>query len=825
MVAQGEGAGEHPHGDRRPTVFVSYCHESERHTDQVRRFAECLVESGADVWLDQWAEGSRRDWSLFAEEMRKADFVVVVASPEYRRVAEGGVVAEHGRGAQYEASLLRELLTADRNLWLPKILPVVLPGRDVDEIPLFLQPRSATHYKIPEITGDGVAALMAAMTGRPPGSGHGPGRKLPTSTAPVRSGIPHRVRVAPVEEAVEEAVKELAAAVAWQWKEEEERRDLLERRLDVRWEVTPDAEAAMAGVRWESVGVVQPGSLSGHIDKVAEFFGRVPSRRLVILGKRGAGKTAVAIRLVRELLAKRAADDPVPVLLSAGSWDPLRHRLPDWMAEQLCRDHSLLRKKISFGTGGKKTLATILVETGRIVPVLDGIDEIGEASGGEAIAAINRLGPDLPLVVTGSTTAYRRAVEHLGRGLARAAVVELRPLEVGEIEHYLADLTGVTPADDTEIPAGRWHRVIKCLRDDPEGVSEPLSQALRTPLMAWLIRTIYERPPADPGELCDRTRFPDAAAIEDHLLDGLLPAVYPAHPPFGKPAYEDARRYLTFLARQMTKDGSTDLAWWQMPRYSAGTARTLNVLFGFAMGAGLGGTLTGPVGGMAFGLFFGLLLANRRVSALLGLREADFERPFTPWVTPRRVGRQVVRLLRFVVLVVVGLGSILLAAAVVIALYPEWETPVLIVMLGAIAVFGLAGVLRSPSQRAGTDDELVVPADVTRAASPVSLLRADGSAVLVGAVYMLALTPLHLLPIFHPFPFTLLLPVGWLMARASGRFRFVCAVLALRGRLPWRTMTFLRDAHHRGVLRQAGAVYQFRHARLQERLANAPKAP
>jgi hypothetical protein len=46
--------------------------------------------------------------------------------------------------------------------------------------------------------------------------------------------------------------------------------------------------------------------------------------------------------------------------------------------------------------------------------------------------------------------------------------------------------------------------------------------------------------------------------------------------------------------------------------------------------------------------------------------------------------------------------------------------------------------------------------------------------------------------------------------------------LALRHRLPWPLMAFLADAHHRGVLRQAGAVYQFRHIELQHRLANRP---
>jgi hypothetical protein len=35
-------------------------------------------------------------------------------------------------------------------------------------------------------------------------------------------------------------------------------------------------------------------------------------------------------------------------------------------------------------------------------------------------------------------------------------------------------------------------------------------------------------------------------------------------------------------------------------------------------------------------------------------------------------------------------------------------------------------------------------------------------------------------------------------------------------------MGFLADAHRRGVLRQAGAVYQFRHIELQHRLATRP---
>jgi len=58
------------------------------------------------------------------------------------------------------------------------------------------------------------------------------------------------------------------------------------------------------------------------------------------------------------------------------------------------------------------------------------------------------------------------------------------------------------------------------------------------------------------------------------------------------------------------------------------------------------------------------------------------------------------------------------------------------------------------------------------------------------------------------------------LARAWGGFVVGRGWLALRGRLPWRLMRFLDDAHRRGVLRQSGAVYEFRHARLQDHLAD-----
>jgi hypothetical protein len=58
-----------------------------------------------------------------------------------------------------------------------------------------------------------------------------------------------------------------------------------------------------------------------------------------------------------------------------------------------------------------------------------------------------------------------------------------------------------------------------------------------------------------------------------------------------------------------------------------------------------------------------------------------------------------------------------------------------------------------------------------------------------------------------------------------GPFAVARSYLAASRRLPWRFMTFLHDAHtNRGVLRQVGAIYQFRHVELQRRLASTSKS-
>jgi hypothetical protein len=152
-----------------PRVFISYAHESESHQCQVLALGELLRRQlGIDARLDLWDEHCRRDWAQWAiEQFDNADFVLAIASPAFRDRADGRTAERAGWGAQFEGAILRNKMTQDRATWISRILPVVLPGNTIDDIPEFLLPYSATHYVIKRLTPDGIADLRRALTQQP----------------------------------------------------------------------------------------------------------------------------------------------------------------------------------------------------------------------------------------------------------------------------------------------------------------------------------------------------------------------------------------------------------------------------------------------------------------------------------------------------------------------------------------------------------------------------------------------------------------------------------------------------------------------------------
>jgi hypothetical protein len=151
-----------------PRVFISYAHDSEEHKTQVRNFAHFLrARTALDVRLDQWDDHERRDWSHWAvDHLTNSDFIMVIASPDYKRRADGLAEPHDGRGSQFEAAIIRDNLTRNLREETKRVLPVVLPGRSIEDIPAFLSAYSTSRFHVSEITDEGVAELVAAITGR-----------------------------------------------------------------------------------------------------------------------------------------------------------------------------------------------------------------------------------------------------------------------------------------------------------------------------------------------------------------------------------------------------------------------------------------------------------------------------------------------------------------------------------------------------------------------------------------------------------------------------------------------------------------------------------
>ena len=123
---------------------------------------------GIDARLDLVAGERRQDWAEWmTREVRDAGRVLVVASPEYKRAAEGDAGPGERRGVQWEARLIRDRFYADQEAGLEAVVPVVLPGCSAADIPVWLAPASAAYYEVSEYTVAGAERLLRLLTGQP----------------------------------------------------------------------------------------------------------------------------------------------------------------------------------------------------------------------------------------------------------------------------------------------------------------------------------------------------------------------------------------------------------------------------------------------------------------------------------------------------------------------------------------------------------------------------------------------------------------------------------------------------------------------------------
>ncbi|SDP34576.1 NACHT domain-containing protein [Streptomyces sp. cf386] len=565
-----------------------------------------------------------------------------------------------------------------------------------------------------------------------------------------------------------------------------------------------------------------PDELSGTGGEITEvFLERVPTRRLLILGGPGTGKSMLLVRLLLALTTVRTQGGPVPVLFSLASWNPEVQTLESWMAQRLQRDYSGLGAPESGHAVGNA-----LLEHRLILPILDGFDEIPEPFRARALDAVNSaLPPGRPLVLTsrlarhlqrtlGGTTdlgwwqvrrALPRRFAQVWTGVVLGAVAWVAATGAGRLTALLAGLdsgwlTG-PPAAMVAGLAGGIAGGIGCglVAGLAGGAAEGLTHVLATGQSQWPAATM-------------------ANGLAYGFVGGIVGALSSRGSPTGQGWTWDHR----MCAVGFVTGGTLFFAY----RLNHGATAA-------AVGA-LAAALVSALAGGVFGSRAGRLSAHRP-GAIPTVR--------TRWAWDWRgfstglAGGCAIGVTHWAV---TRLQSLLSGTAS----YPVST------MLTFSCAFGLAvGIAHGLSGK---------PADLTAPTGPVTLLEQDrrifarvwlAVGLAVGAAFLLcygveyvvhdglayglgrgttdgraiSMTPAHILDRGLAYGLTVGLAAA-LSQNAWWYYTLTRHHLATRRHLPRDLTAFLTDAHeHRGVLRQTGAVHQFRHIDLQHHLA-APEA-
>ncbi len=237
------------------------------------------------------------------------------------------------------------------------------------------------------------------------------------------------------------------------------------------------------GLETRSVAIEQPWNLLTQLSdrtqqrlpdntKILDVYDQV-DRSLLILGDPGAGKTTLLLDLARALLvrATQDLDHPMPVVFNLSSWAKPSCSISSWLIEEL-----QVRYQVP------KQLAQQWIEEAKILPLLDGLDEVVDEQRDACVQAINQFRSDYwltDLVVCSRVNDY----DALASKLQLNDAVLVQHLSLSQIDRYLEQLGD----SSSETLRERLTTVRAALHQDQE-----LQEIMQTPLMLSILVVVCQ---------------------------------------------------------------------------------------------------------------------------------------------------------------------------------------------------------------------------------------------------------------------------------------------------------------------------------------------
>ncbi|MCB0209662.1 MAG: NACHT domain-containing protein [Anaerolineae bacterium] len=303
-------------------------------------------------------------------------------------------------------------------------------------------------------------------------------------------------------------------------------------------------------------------------EKAIKVIYEEANRLLLILGEPGSGKTTTLLELARDLIAEVKQDltftQPIPVIFNLSTWTK-QQSLADWLVGELNSKYLTPKKQ------GRRWL-----EERRILPLLDGLDEVKAEHRAACVEQINRLAADVGLqgvVVCSRMKEYAALDVRLGF----VGAIYLLPLTPDQIDEYLGQ-------------AGAKLAGLRGALQQDSGQRE----MAQSPLMLNIMSLAYQNVSA--AEL-DQPELNTDEAHRSRLFDTYITRMFKRK---GNQQFYDpkqTKRRLAWLARNMQRHNQeVFLIEGLQPSWLS--ARLWRIIY----------ILTSRLGGaLFFGLFFGLL--------------------------------------------------------------------------------------------------------------------------------------------------------------------------------------------------------------------------